>query len=75
MIGDWIFKIAAGKVVKRVVILICSYIFTNIGIQTMAALGITVDQTKFQNELMVLMYAGLEFIRNWVKQKYKLSWL
>lgn len=72
---DWLFKIAIMKVLKRVVILLCSFLFTKTSIEILQLLGIQVNVEQFQNELIMVIYGLVEFARGWIKQKYGLKWL
>ena len=64
---NWILSIAIKKVISRVVGVLLAYLAA----LNLQRFGITIDT----NQLTIALYAGIEFLRNWLKIKFNLKWL
>lgn len=70
-VKEWLVGVAAKKVIKRVVVLVVSYISAD----ALQKAGITIDMAHFQEFLTAAAFTGLTVFLNWVKVKYGLTWL
>ena len=64
---NWLWHVAALKVAKRLVQIVVAWIIGH----NLGRFGVTIDQVQ----LSAGIWAGLEAIRNYLKVKYKVSWL
>lgn len=63
---DWVWSVAAKKVIMRLVIVGVSYL-ASLGTDK---IGINIDQQALQQSTFVASYAGIELARNWAKRRY-----
>ena len=66
-VEKWLWKIAVKKGVSRAVQLIVSWLVS----KGLTSWGVTVDV----NQLTVAVFAGLEILRNWLKNKVGVKFL
>lgn len=64
---NWLLSIAVKKVISRVVGVLIAYIAA----LNLQRFGITIDT----NQLTLALFAGIEFLRNYLKVKFNLKFL
>ena len=67
MLHKWLVGIALGKVVKRVIQLVVSWLMA----QQLERVGVKIDE----NQLTVASYAGIELLRNFLKVRFNFNFL
>ena len=63
---EWIWSVAIKKVLKRLTILMVTYLLSH----NFDKIGIQVDQAKFQDFIFVSIYGLLEGARNYFKIRF-----
>ena len=66
-VEKWLWTIAVKKGVSRAVQLVVAWLVS----KGIGSLGVTIDT----NQLTVATFAGLEFLRNWLKNKVGVKFL
>ena len=66
-IKEFIWQIAVKKMVGRAIQLIVAYLMAN----NIEAIGIKLDE----NALTLSAYSAIELLRNYLKVKYRITWL
>lgn len=64
----WLLRIAILKVTKRAAQIFVAWLIA----QKLEQYGVKIVDS---NQLTLALYAAIEFLRNWIKQTFKVSWL
>jgi hypothetical protein len=74
-VQEWLWTIALKKGVSFAVKAIIGIITGIKAAPILAQMGVTVDPVTLEAGLATLIGAGLTFVQNWAKVKFKISWL
>jgi len=74
-IGNFLWRIAVKKGLKKLVLLVIAYLTGQQLAPTLVNVGVTLDPGQLELWLTGVSFVGLDTIRNWLKHKVGLKFL